>query len=302
MTRMDGADAPMAKYYDILGVRKDADEKTIKRAYRKLARQYHPDLNPGDKKSERRFKDINEAYEVLSDEATRRKYDRYGDRWKQAEQFESRFSAGRQSPFERAFGRRGGGDGFGFDPFGGLEDLLGDLGTSSRRRGASTATRLESSVDVSLEEAFAGTKRLVTISGPEGQRRIEVSIPAGVDTGSVVHIDIGKGQDLFINVSVQSHTRFQRSGVDLHTELELPLFDALLGGEAEVSTLGGKVRLKVPPESQNGQRIRLTGRGMPELGKPETKGDLFVIVRPRLPSDLTDDERDLIRRLKELRD
>lgn len=293
----------MESYYEILGVPRDSDAKQIRQAYRRLARRHHPDLNPGDKKAEQRFKRINEAYGVLSDPESRRKYDRYGTRWKQAEGFEAQYGQGRRSPFGAGFRTwRGGEDTSGFDPFSGLDDLLGvtGWGGAAGQGGARTAVRLESSVSVSLEEAFAGARRLVTIPGPEGERRIEVTIPAGVDTGSIVHIGLGDGQDLFIKVEVQAHPRFQRKGADLYTEIEVPLVDAILGGETEVGTLTGKVRLKVPAESQNGQRIRLSGQGMPARDKPKSRGDLFVTLRPRLPQGLTKEERELFRKLKSL--
>ena len=182
--------------------------------------------------------------------------------------------------------------------------MLGSMGGSyGQRRGARTAARRRTnvSVTVTLEEAYTGAKRHVMVPDGMQQRRIEVSIPPGVDSGSVVHISLDKGNEVYLTVTVSPHSRFQRKGNNLDVEVEVPFEDAVLGGEVDVQTLKSKVRLKIPPESQNGQRIRLAGQGMPKLGAPETKGDLYVIVRPELPKDLTDEERELFQKLKELR-
>lgn len=289
----------MADYYDILEVEKSADEKEIRQAFRRLARKYHPDLNPGDSGAEEKFKSINEAYEVLSESENRRKYDKYGENWRHADEIESQMGSSRfgWTRRQRRQGRTTSSDpaeGFG-DLFGGLDDLLGRGGRTA------TARRLETSVDVSLEEAFQGTKRNITISEAGKDRRIEVSIPAGVDTGSVVRITPGEGQELLLNITVTPHRRFKRNGADLETEVEVPLDVAILGGEVDVSTLTGTVRLKVPSESQNGQRIRLGGQGMKRRGKDETRGNLFVKLRPVMPKDLTDEEKELVRKLQALR-
>ena len=288
------ADKNMADYYEILGVGKTASNKYVQKAFRKLARKYHPDLNPGDKDAEEKFKQINEAYEVLSDAENRKKYDKYGDRWKHADQYEAQFGRGQSATFDF-----GGGQGRIFD----FDDLLREFGgpfTSGPRR-ATTATRIETSVVVTLEEALSGTKQQVNFSSGGRERRIEVTIPPGVDNGSVVHFGLDKDNELFVNVSVSPHRRFRREGKDLYVELEVPFVDAILGGEVEVQTLKGKISLKIPPESQNGQRIRLAGQGMLVLGNAETKGDLFVILRLSLPKNLTDEQRRLLESFKELR-
>ena len=281
----------MASYYDTLGVSKGADEKEIRRAYRSLARKYHPDLNPDDKDAEAGFKRINEAYEVLSDADNRKKYDRHGENWKQANRIDAQYEDA-QSPFRGDFGdlfrSRGPGGGFG-DLFGG-------------RTGRTGPTRLEASVRVTLEEAFSGAKRNVTITSGGRDRRIEVSIPPGVDTGSVVRVAPGQGQEVWLKITVAPHSRFTREGADLFTEAKVPLEEVILGGEVEVRTLKGRVHLKVPPESQNGQRIRLAGQGMPKLGYPDNRGHLYIAVKPMMPRDLTDEERELVRKLKDLRD
>jgi curved DNA-binding protein len=277
----------MADYYRTLGVKKGADEKEIRQAFRRLARQYHPDLNPGDEKAEGMFKQINEAYTVLSDPESRKAFDRHGENWKQADQIDAQ---------QR---RYAGGGGF-HDPFSGFEDLLGGFAGGGRRRPA-TAPRLETGIDVSLEEALDGGKRTVTITAGGSERRIEVSIPPGVYTGSVVRIKPPGLQELLLNVTVTPHKRFTRKGMDLVAEVEVPVEDAVLGGDIEVQTLRGKLQLTVPPNSRGGKRIRLAGQGMPKLGDSETRGDMFVVIRPQIPKDPTDEELDLFQQLKELR-
>ncbi len=293
----------MDNYYDILGVRRDADEKDIRRAFRRLARQYHPDLNPGDKEAEGKFKRINEAYEVVSDAESRKKYDKYGDRWKHADEFQARYGRESGAPFPWTY-RSGDQGGFsGSDPFAGLEHLLGGFGERAGRRHRTRPrpAGAEASVDVSLEEAFSGAKRNVTITSAGKERRIEVSIPPGVDTGSVVRVTPGEGRELLLNITVAAHERFSRKGDDLFAEVDVPLEDAILGGEADVQTLNSRIRVKVPPESQNGQKIRLAGQGMPKLRSQGNRGDLYITIRPRMPKNLTGEELELVRRFKALR-
>ena len=291
----------MADYYDALGVSKNASDKDIRQAFRRLARRHHPDLNPGDRDSERSFKAANEAYEVLSDPEKRRKYDRYGEQWKHADQIEARFGRGAGSPADWGFGREGADQGS--DLFGGLDDLLDSFGRRGGRGGASAAgrRRIEAPVDISLQEAFEGARRNVTIPMGNRERRIEVTIPPGVDTGSVVRISLDADIELLMNVTVAPNSRFERRGDDLYTDANIPFQDALLGGETEVRTLRGMVRLKVRPNSQNGQKVRLAGQGMPRLGEAKARGDLYATIRPTLPKDLTDEERELLEKFRRLR-
>ena len=282
-------------YYDVLGVDKSATDKDIRHAFRRLARKYHPDLNPDDKEAEAKFKEINEANEVLSDAESRKKYDQYGDDWKRAEEFESRHGgqgAGRTSTW-------GTDDDFDADPFAGFEDLFR---RNQRRRNetASRPQRLELDIEVTLEEAYLGSKRTVTITQGGRERRIEVDIPPGVDTGSVVKVRPSANQDLRLKMIVEPHPHFQRLGDDLYLDAAVPLDDAALGAEVEVATINGKGQLKIPAGSRNGQRIRLKGKGMPKLGSSDKKGDLFVVVRPVMP-DIGNEERKLFERLRVLR-
>ena len=278
-------------YYDTLGLSRDAEDKDVRQAFRRMARKYHPDLNPGDEDAERRFKEINEAYEVLSDPEKRGKYDRFGDKWKHADQVGS--GAG---PFEWTV-PRGGGE----SPFGNPEDLLDQLGFLGGRRRSRGPARVETTVEITLEEAFTGAKRLVTYTAQGRSRRLEVSIPPGVDNGSTVRISPDPGQQILIKIALSRHPRFERKGNDLYLELPIPVEDAILGAEVDVPTLTGRVRLTVPAESQNGQRVRLAGQGMPHRRSPDTRGDLYVVLRPTMPKDLTDEEVEIVQRLRKLR-
>jgi len=285
-------------YYQTLGIKRGASEKEIKQAYRKQARKYHPDVNPGDKSTEAKFKEINEANEVLSDPEKRKKYDRFGDNWQHADQF-----AGGHGPFG-GFGQRQGGVHFDFqDSGGGFESIFGNLfgGSSGARPRPRRKQAIEHPVEITMEEAFSGTARTMDLGG----KRIEVKIPAGVNNGSKVRVAAGSntgGGDIHLVISVREHQRFERKGDNLHVEVPVPLTDAVLGGEIEVPTLlGKKLALKIPPETQNGKSFRLGKQGMPKLNKKDEKGDLFAKVRIVLPDKLTEREKELFAELKSLR-
>jgi curved DNA-binding protein len=314
-------------YYQILGVPRDADEKAIKRAYRKLARQYHPDHNPGDSSAETRFKEATEAYEVLSDPDKRSKYDRFGQAWNQQGGAPGGFDWGAWQPgpgqgrvytaedIGDLFGSRGGG----FSDF--FEALFGRAGGPGGASGRAPGGRvqggaapravgmqgqdIEQNVSISLAEAYHGATRLFSKDG----RRLEVAIPPGVRSGSRVRMR-GEGMpgpgggtagDLYLVVQVDPDRRFERQDNDLTVHVEVPLSTAVLGGEVRVPTLAGDLTLKIPSETQPGRRIRLRGKGMPLLKDPTKHGDLFAIVDVRLPTGLTDEERGLFERLRELR-
>jgi curved DNA-binding protein len=308
-------------YYEALGVKRDASEKEIRQAYRRLARQYHPDVSPNDKTAEERFKEISEAYEVLSDKENRAKYDRYGHDWQHAEQAEEaarRAGFGGRGPFGYSYTTGGNPDME--DLFGGGGDfgnVFGDLfggggrGGRSRVRYESVPGQdLEQPTPVTLEEAYAGTTRVLSLPSVEGApRRIEVKIPAGVRDGSRVRVASegapspfgGPKGDLYLVVSVQPHKTFERDGDDLQVKVPVPVHVAVLGGEVEVPTpKGTKLALRLPPETQNGRRFRLKGQGMPHLGAGG-HGDLFADVQVVLPTQLNDEERKLFERLAELR-
>jgi molecular chaperone DnaJ len=315
----------MAKrdYYEVLGVKRGASQKEIRQAYRKLARKYHPDVNPGDKSAEARFKEINAAHEVLSDAEKRKKYDLYGDQWEHADQFEA---ARRQGGFR--WRPQGGAREFSFDVGGGgglggiFDELLRGFGG---RRVRQTPQVAEVPVEITLEEAYQGTLRSFQFQAAEpcrtcggsgevagaichscqGEgmvttpRRIEARIPAGVRDGSRVHIGVD-GSDAYLRVSVRPHPRFERRGDDLHEEIDVPLVDAVLGGEAHVPTLKGEVVLTIPRLTQNGRVFRLAGRGMPRLNG-SGHGNLYAKVKVLLPEKLSEREEKLFQELKSSR-
>ena len=294
----------MADYYDILGVPHSADEKEIRQAYRRLARQHHPDVNPGDDDAAERFKTINAAYEVLSDADKREKYDRYGDRWEQSEHFEQQGGHDLSQFFRGGNFGGGGPGGFSFSTGGAtLSDLLGGLGGFASDLGGGRGERFRSRpadvpVEITLEEADHGTTRLVNL--PDG-RRLEVKIPAGIADGGRVHIAAGSqaGGEFNLLVTVLPHARFERKGDDLHTTVDVPLLDAVLGGKATVKTLRGQIELTLPPETQNGRRFRLAGQGMARLNDPEKRGNLYAVVNVLLPTNLTDEQRELFEQLRD---
>ncbi|MFZ2487565.1 MAG: DnaJ C-terminal domain-containing protein [Anaerolineae bacterium] len=314
-------------YYKILGVEKNADEKEIKKAYRALARQYHPDVNPDNKDAESRFKEVNEAYEVLSDKDKRQKYDRLGANWNAYQ------SAGSDpSGFDWSQWTTGGGAG---GPrvdvqYGDLNDLFGEGGfsdffqnifggaggaqygggagspftsrTAQRQPRPVNGQNAEHPVEITLEEAFSGTQRMLLM---DNDRRLEVKIPAGVHTGSRVRV-AGEGYpgaaggrpgDLYLVVQVQPHPVFQVKDQDLQTEVVTPLYTAVLGGEVSVPTLTGKAALNIPAGTQPGQTFRLRGQGMPHLRDTSKRGNLLVKVQVSLPRHLNDKERSLFEQL-----
>lgn len=291
----------MENFYTVLGVVKDASDKDLRQAYRKQARQYHPDLNPDDRDAEEMFKKINEAYEVLSDPENRKSYDKYGENWKHAEQLDRAYT-GRQAAHSRRYSYDDGGSAFDFSriPNGGL---FADLFSGMEEVRPSTARH---PVQLSLEEAFYGAVRFVELSssGRDAKpRKLEVKIPPGVDTGSRVRISAedGRNSQIYLEVTVRSHSRFRRTGHDLHEEFEVSLADAVLGNEVAVPTLTGQVMLTIPPETQNAQIFRLSSQGMPQLNRLETRGDLLATVKVVLPQDLIEEEKKLFQQLKDLR-
>jgi len=315
-------------------VSRNASEKEIKQAYRRLARKHHPDLNPGDKSAEAKFKEINAAYEVLSDPEKRKKYDQFGEQWEYAEQFAK---SGGQERIRWDFNR--GGTTFEYGDLSGFGDifssLFGDSGVGSRmRRGSQRGQDVESTIEVSLEEAYHGSMRVIQLqieepcaacggTGRVGNRvcticngaggkvipkRLEVKIPAGVRDGSRIRIarEGGPGHaggnkgDLYLVAKVLPHKLFERKGDDLYTEVSVPLATAILGGEVGLPTLNGNLSLKIPPETQNGRVFRMAGKGMPQLGNNKY-GNMFAKVKVVLPTNLTEEEKKLFERLRSLR-
>ena len=312
-------------YYSTLGVAKTASEKEIKQAFRKLARKHHPDVNPGDKSAEAKFKEVNEAYEVLGDPAKRKKYDELGANWRLYEQAGA--AGGTGGPFAGQWNVNVGGA-----PGGGyrtmtqeeMEEMFGDAspfsdffttffgggggggfeGAGGRARGARARQRagrdVEHELDLTLEDAFHGTTRRLSLKYDGQARTVDVRIPAGVGDGSRVRV-AGEGEhgiggaaagDLYLRIRLAPHPVFERKGRDLYVKVPLPVTTAVLGGEADVQTLAGRpARLRIPPLTQNGQVFRLKGFGMPTVGKADEKGDLYGRVDVQLPAQLSAEER-----------
>jgi curved DNA-binding protein len=290
-------------YYKTLGVGRNADENEIKKAFRKLAQQYHPDKNPGNKEAERRFKEINEAYTVLSDKEKRSQYDRLGANWEQYQR------AGGANPwgdgatrtmspeeFEQMFGN--GGFGTIFDTIFGARGGRGRGGINFGNDFA-TPKPNEVTVQISLEEAFHGATR--TLQNEDGSR-FEVNIPRGVRTGSKVRMKGASGRsDILLAVEVAPHPQFTREEDDLRVKATVDLYTALLGGDTQVPTLERPILVTIPPGTQNGRIIRLRRLGMPHLRQPEQRGDLLVVVDVTLPVNLSGEEKALFEKLRAMR-
>ncbi len=305
-------------YYKILGVEKGATEKDIKQAYRKLARKYHPDVNPNNKTAQEKFKEINEAYQVLSDADKRKKYDTLGSQWQQYEQYQR---AGGQGPFQWGGGGGGAqyrtvtpeelGELFGNLGGGGFSDFFqtffgGGFGDATRAQTRSRRGQdIEQPIEISLEEAYRGATRLLQ----KENRRLEIQIPPGVKTGSKIRyageglpgLNGGAAGDLFARVQIAPHAIFERDGDDLRCEIPVQLYTALLGGEVTIPTLKSQLALKIPAETQAGKTFRLVGQGMPRLNQPTEFGDLYAQVRVVLPERLSPAERALFEQLAQLR-
>ncbi|MCC7358011.1 MAG: J domain-containing protein [Anaerolineales bacterium] len=301
-------------YYQTLGVKRDASEKDIKSAFRKLARQLHPDVNPGDKAAEEKFKSVNEAYEVLSDAEKRKKYDAFGADWERYQQAGGQpggfdFSQWAAQPGATGSARYATPDDLA-DLFGGEDGAYSDFfstlfgGGPARSRGPRRGPDYEHPLPISFVEAFHGTARMLQMDG----RRIEAKIPAGVRTGSRVRLS-GQGApgaaggpsgDLYLMIEVEPDSRFERKGDNLYSEAPVDFLTAALGGEVRVPTPDGAAALKLPPRTQAGQTFRLRGKGMPTLGGAG-RGDLYARVKLVLPDNLTDKELDALRELARAR-
>lgn len=300
-------------YYKILGVERSATSADLKRAYRNLAKQYHPDRNPGDKKAEEHFKEINEAYEVLSDAQKRTRYDQLGDSYSgwQRRGAPGGFDWSQWSTPEMRGSSRQPGSGRPSVQYGNLDDLFGDStfsdffrtifagmdGGPAPRARQRPATAYQQAVTISLREAYAGTTRQIQTD----HRRLEVTIPAGARSGTKVRVAgggppgaDGQPSDLYLVLEVAADPNFERQGNDLHTQTNVSVFTAMLGGEARVDTLSGKVILTIPPGTQPEQVFRLAGRGMPQLDNPQVIGDLFVRLKVQVPRQLTAKQKALL--------
>ena len=285
-------------YYKILGVSKSASAAEIKSAYRKMAREHHPDLNPGDKESEKRFKEINEANEVLSDADKRKKYDQYGDDWNRAEQFEqARQQQTRSSGSSR---QQFGGDD--------LSDLFGSMFGGSRgekRQSKFRGQDVNAELTLNLSDVYQSQQQTITVNG----KNLRLTFPAGIEDGQVIKVkghgapgaNGGPDGDLYIRFSINNNTKFKRDGKNLYADVDLDLYTSLLGGEVRVDTLNGKVKLKVPPETQPGTKVKLKGKGFPVYKKENEFGDLIITYQVKLPTNLSAKEIELFTELSNLR-
>jgi curved DNA-binding protein len=319
-------------YYKTLGVDKNASTEDIKKAYRTLARKFHPDVNPNDTESARKFAEISEAHEVLADEENRKKYDELGADWKQYQStgepqgFDwSRYAAGGPArgdgqtyyysgsggDWEDAFGGPGGGFSDFFESiFGGFADRS-TAGQSQHRRGFTgggfpfKGQDLSANIKISLDEAYSGCSRIIAVGG----KKMRITLDPGIKDGQTIKLK-GKGGggsqgapagDLYITVEVAIHPEYRRQGDDLFTDVTVDVYTAMLGGSLDVHVLSGTFKLKIPPETQSGTTFRLKGRGFPKYGKKNQFGDLYVQAVIRVPTNLTDKEKELVERLARLR-
>ncbi|MDL2231435.1 J domain-containing protein [Porphyromonadaceae bacterium OttesenSCG-928-L07] len=297
---------PYIDYYSILGVSKTATQDEIKKAYKKMARKHHPDLNPNDKDAQRRFQELNEANEVLGDPEKRKKYDQYGENWKNADAYEAQ-----KQQYQRQGSAGGGGGHWEFSGDAGeysdfFESLFGGMGggRSSGRtgRGGFRGQDLNAELHLSFREAAETHKRVLTVNG----KNIRITIPAGVENGQTIKLK-GQGSpgmnggvagDLYITFAIPEDPVFKRLGNDLYITVVLDLYTAILGGEQLIETLDGKVKLKVQPETQNGTKVRLKGKGFPVYKKEGQFGDLIVTWNIELPTKLTDKQKELFEALR----
>lgn len=292
-------------YYKILGIDKSASESDIKKAYRKLARKHHPDLNPNDKEAEKKFKEINEANEVLSDPENRKKYDTYGKDWKHAEEFEKAKQQRRQQ--SRGGSYQGGQGAYSESDYSDFfESMFG--GSTAGGRGGNMRFRgqdYQAELHLDIKDVFTTHKRTVTVNG----KNIRFTIPAGVKNGQVIKIkgqgapgvNGGANGDLLISFSIENHTKFKLDNANLYTNVDLDLYVAVLGGEITVDTFDGKVKLNVKAETQNGTKVKLKGKGFPVYKKEGEFGDLYITYTIAIPTSLTQKEKELFTELAKLR-
>lgn len=298
-------------YYSILGLSKNASADDIKKAYRKLARKYHPDVNPNNEEAHAKFQQVNEANEVLSDPEKRKKYDAYGENWKHAEEYEK---ARQQQTQNGGFADFGGGnyqyEGFAGSDFGngGFSDFFENLfggGSSGRTGGRRSAgfkgNDYNAELHLSLRDAAQTHKQTLSVNG----KNIRITVPAGIADGQIIKlkgqggagISGGPNGDLYITFIISKDSTFTRKGNDLYANTEIDLYTAVLGGEATIDTLDGKVKLKIKPETQNGSKVRLKGKGFPIYKKEGQSGDLFITFSVKIPTGLSDKQKELFRQL-----
>ena len=285
-------------YYKLLEINKSASAAEIKTAYRKLARKHHPDLNPNNKEAEKKFKEINEANEVLSDLDKRKKYDAHGNDWKHAEEFEKASQQQNRPP--RNTGQQFSSEDFS-DIFGSMFGGAGNQGRQANFRGQD----INAALNLKLSDVYQSKQQTITING----KNIRLTFPAGIENGQVIKIkdhglpgaNGGPNGDLYITFSINNDTKFKRDGKNLYADVDLDLYVAMLGGEVLVDTFNGKVKLKVPPETQAGTKVKLKGKGFPIYKKEKEFGDLFITYQVKLPINLSAKEIELFTELSNIK-
>ncbi|WP_281234564.1 J domain-containing protein [Flavobacterium gelatinilyticum] len=297
-------------YYKVLDVTKSATEAEIKKAYRKLARKYHPDLNPNDKEAEKKFKEINEANEVLSNPDNRKKYDKYGKDWKHADEFEKAgYNPNQKQQYSRQQSNQD------FSGFGGdfsesdfsdfFNSMYGSAGRSSRAQSKYRGQDFNAELQLDLSSAYTTHKQSLTVNG----KNIRITIPAGVENGQVIKIpghggagvNGGPNGDLYITFLIDNNSDFKREGNNLYSNADLDLYTAILGGEISIKTFDGKVKIKVPAETQTGTKVKLKGKGFPVYKKENEFGDLYITYNLKIPTKLSEKEKELFAELSKLR-
>ena len=293
-------------YYSVLGVPKTASDDDIRKAYRKLARKHHPDLNPNDAEANKKFQQINEANEVLSDPEKRKKYDQYGEHWQHAEQFEQQRQ--QQQRQQYTTGDTGGydfSDGFGgadFSDF--LSSMFGEGGPRGRQQAKFRGDDYQAELRLNLRDAYTTHKQTMAVDG----KNIRITVPAGIENGQKIKLagygapgmNGGPNGDLYITFVIADDSRYKRKGNDLYVDEEIDLYTALLGGEKIIETLSGKVKVTVSPETQTGTKVRLKSKGFPVYKQDGSFGDLYVQWQIKLPTNLTDQQKELFRTLASL--
>ncbi|NCD69730.1 DnaJ C-terminal domain-containing protein [Mucilaginibacter agri] len=297
-------------YYGVLGLKKDASEKEIKSAYRKLARKYHPDLNPNDKEANKKFQEVNEANEVLSDADKRKKYDQYGENWQHADAYEQAKQQQGGRTYSGYSGGDAGGGGFNFENFGDggdfsdyFQSMFGNMGGGRGRQAKYRGQDYHSELHLNLLEVTESHKQTLTVNG----KNIRITIPAGVENGQTIKIaghggagtNGGPAGDLLITFVIKDDPQFKRDGNNLLKTVSIDLYTAVLGGEVIVDTLNGKVKVPVKAGTQNGAKVKLKGKGMPVYKKDKEFGDLYINYQIDIPTELTEKQKELFTELKQ---